>query len=547
MITLTVPALCVALAMAFAAQGLDIYEVNAWNVGTAQAEPWRVRSCGAIARTLRSMLARVGGLWRSRAVRLTAAVALALLASHLGAAPADAHGLHLAPLMGIVAEPTLLDVKNAITESNRLFEDFKRTNDQRLKAIEEGRAVDPLITEKLEKLNKAIDDQSKLNDAFMALQAKFNKLSVAGLVVGDAAERREKELKDFNRSLKSLASAAGRAMPADLDLEGVKAYTDAFDNYLRRGERALSDVERRALSVGTDTNGGFLVTPDMSGRLVTRIFESSPMRQYASTQGISTDALEGTVDTDEASFGWVSELGTRGNSATPTVPRPWRIPVHEGFTQPPMSQKTLEDASIDVTSWLYKKIADKVSRATNATFVTGNGVGKPRGFASYGTAATSDAAGRAWGTFEHVGTGSNGSFGADPNGGDVLITLIHTIKDAYLARAAFYLNRLTLGGVRKLKDGNGHYIFIPSAVAGSPDLIHGYPARKMQDMADYTTNGALAIAFGDMEETYQIVDRLGLTILVDPYTNKPYVNFYTRVRVGGDVLNFDSLKFLKMS
>lgn len=544
--TFTVPILCVALALGLAAQGLPIFEINAWNVGTAKLEPWRSRSNGVGVRRIASILARVGALLRSRAALTTAAVALALLAAHVNGA--HAHPLPLLGVAGIVSEPTLLDVKKAIDESNRLFEEFKQTNNARIKAIEEGRAVDPLVTEKLDKLNKAIDDQSKLNEAFMALQAKFNRFAIAGGPADQVAERREKELKAFNLSLKALAVSNGRAVPADLDADGFKAYSDAYEKYLRRGDRELTDIERRALSVGTDPQGGYLVTPDLGGRMVERAFETSPMRQYASVQAISTDALEGTVDTDEATVGWVSELGTRTTSNTPLVPAPWRIPVHEIYSQPPASQKLLEDANIDVVAWLSKKVGDKIGRTSNTAFVTGSGTGKPRGFASYSTAATADAS-RAWGVFEHVGTGTNGSFGTDPNGVNKLISVVHTLKDVHAAKAAFYMNRTTLGAVRQLTDASsaGKYVFMPSFVAGQPDMLLGYPVRKLQDMADYTTTGALAIAFGDMQETYQIVDRLGITVLVDPYTNKPYVNFYTRARVGGDALNFDAMKFLKFS
>jgi len=445
-----------------------------------------------------------------------------------------------------VVEPSLAEVKTAIEASNRLFEEFKRTNDLRLKQLEERGVADPLLQAKLDKLNDAIDAQSKINEAFATLQAKFNRFSVGG--GGDEKSREVvlAELKSFNISLRSLAATYGRPMPAELDADGYKAYKDAYDKYLRRGMNELTEVERRALSSGTDPQGGYLVTPDLSGKMVVRAFETSPMRQYASVQVISTDALEGMVDIDEATTGWVSELGSRTDSNTPNVPAPWRIPVHELYSQPKASQKLVEDANIDVAAWLAKKVGDKMGRTTNSALVVGSGTGKPRGFASYATAATADAT-RAWGTFEHVATGSNGSFGTDPNGVNKLLTLIHAMKDVHAAKGAFYMNRTTLGKVRQLTDASsaGKYVFIPSFSASLPDTLCGYPIRKLQDMADYTTTDALAIAFGDMEETYQIVDRLGISVLVDPFTSKPYIVYYTRARVGGDVLNFDAMKFLK--
>jgi HK97 family phage major capsid protein len=454
-------------------------------------------------------------------------------------------------------QPTLAEVKTSLEAGNRLFDEFKKTNDERIKQLEARGVVDPLITEKLEKLNKAIDEKSAINDAFIqqqearnkafeATQATVNRLALSGGAPTETGEKRAKDLRVLNLSVKALSARIGRAAPQDLTLDDHDAYTKAFDLYLRRGDRGISEVERRSLSVGQDLDGGVLVTPDVSGRMIVRIYETSPMRQYSAVQTIATDALEGSADLDEATVGWVGETGTRSETATPNVPQPWRIPVHEIYAAPRATQKLLEDVNVDVSGWLAKKVGDKFGRTFNTAFVTGNGVAKPRGFASYTTAATADAS-RAWGVFEHIATAANGSFGTDPAGVNKLLDLIHAMKDVYAANGAFYMNRTTLGGARKLTDAAaaGHYVFIPSHVAGMPDTFLGYPVRKLQDMATYTTTDALAVAFGDMQETYQIVDRLGVTTLVDPYTAKPYVVFYTRARVGGDVVNFESLKFLK--
>lgn len=538
------PFVVVFMAGLLALPGLDIYQINAWNVGTAKTEPWRSRAAGVV-RRIASAVNYLLGFLQSPAALACAALVLALVASHLGAS----HLSGLA-LIGVAAgkvdtEPTLEEVKTAVLLGNQLFEEFKATNDKRVKALEEGRAVDPLITAKLEKLNDAIDKQSAINEAFTAMQAKFNRLQlqVGG---GDAAEQREAELKQFNLATRANATSYGRSAPKELTAEEYAHYKSGIDQYLRGHERDLTENERKALSVGTDPQGGWIVTPDTSGRIVTRVFETSPMRQYAAAQSISTDALEGTADLDEATFGWVGETTARTDSNTPNVPAPWRIPVYEAYSQPNATQKMLEDALVNVQVWLAGKVGDKIGRGFNTAFVTGNGVNKPRGFASYTTAATADAT-RAWGVFEHVATGSSGAFGTDPNGVNKLLDLVHAMKDVYAANGAFYMNRTTLGKVRQLTDASaaGKYIFVPAFTAATPDTLLGYPVRKLQDMDTYSTASALAIAFGDMKETYLIVDRLGISVLVDPYTNKPYVRFYTRARVGGDVLNFEAMKFLK--
>lgn len=444
-----------------------------------------------------------------------------------------------------MSEPTLHEVRTAIEEGNRLFGEFKATVQTQIDELKTKGVADPLLQGKIDKLNAAMDAQSAVNEKFIETRTVVDRLAAAGLQASGVGANEAKALARFNGELKAMAVAAGRAFVA-ADVAGLKSYNEAFDKLLRKGEKSLGDVELKALSVGTDGSGGYLVSPDTTGKVVERIYETSPIRLFASQQNISSDALEGAVDLDEASVGWVSELGSRSESNTPAVPKPWRIPVHEAYSEPRISQKLVEDAAVDVAGWLAKKVADKFTRLFNAAFVTGDGVGKPRGFGSYTSAATADTS-RAWGVFEHIATGANGAFAADPAVVTALMNTVHAAKDHFAAKGAWYMNRTTLGYLRTKTDASsaGKFIFIPSFQAGLPDQLVGYPVRRLQDMATYSTTDALAIAFGDMEECYQIVDRLGLTTLVDPYTAKPYVKYYTRGRVGGDVLNFEALKFIK--
>lgn len=185
-----------------------------------------------------------------------------------------------------------------------------------------------------------------------------------------------------------------------------------------------------------------------------------------------------------------------------------------------------------------------MARTENTAFVSGSGVGRPRGFTSYTTAATGHAT-RTWGVLEHVGTGSNGSFGSAPNGSDKLIDLVHKLKAPYRANATWVCNKTTAGALRKLKDADNHYVWLPGMENGQPDRLLGYPVVMAEDMPDFSVTDALAIAFGDFKRGYSIVDRPGMRLLQDPYTSKPYVIFYSTRRVGGDVLNFEALKFLK--
>lgn len=428
------------------------------------------------------------------------------------------------------------EAKEAVDSLKKAFHDFRVTNDERIKQIEAKGYADPLLEQQVDKANA---DIAKLSDELKALTKAHDNVELAinrGTNGGKGGDE-IKALAEFQQYTR------GRVHSADsLTVEGFRAYKKAFASYLRRGDSVPADI-RAAMSVGSDPDGGFYVTPDTSGTIVQKIFETSPIRQIAAVQTISTDALEGYADTDEQSAGWVAETGARSDSTTPQGKK-YRIPVFEMYSQPSATQQLLDDASIDIEAWLAGKVADKLARLENTAFVSGNGVTQPRGFLDYTTAATADSA-RSWGTLEHVATGTSGGFGTDPNGSDKLIDLMHKLKSAYRNGAVWVMNRATLGAARKLK-ANGEYIWLPSMTAGQNSQLLGFQVVEAEDMPAIAAN-SLSIAFGNFKVGYQIVDRQGIRTLRDPFTNKPYVRFYTTRRVGGDVLNFEAIKFLKFA
>lgn len=341
-------------------------------------------------------------------------------------------------------------------------------------------------------------------------------------------QTRINELEDQIKAVETAATRTPRGEDGEPIDENRVAHRKAFVNWIRKGRDAnLPDLEAKALSVNSDPDGGYFVTPEMSNRIATKVFETSPVRQFAFSQTIGTDALEGMADNDEATVGWVAEEGTRSATDTPTVDK-WRIPVHEIYAMPQATQKLLDDANVDAEMWLADKVADKLARTQNAAFVTGDGVGKPRGFTTY-------ASGTSWGQVQRVNSGD--ASGLTDTG---LLDLVYTLKPAYRQGAAFFMNRTTVATVRKIQDDQGRFIWAPGLAAGEPSNLLGYPVAEFEDMADVAAS-ALPIAFGDLRTAYTIVDRAGVRVLRDPYTNKPYVRFYTTARVGGDITNFESL------
>lgn len=421
-----------------------------------------------------------------------------------------------------------------IETQGKAFEAFKSTHEESMQKH------DALVEEKLDKIQKELDDAV---EAKAAIEAKLTaeakereelELRLSRKGSGGDDDKIAAEVKSFNLCLKK---------EDQVDREGYDAYKSGFSKFLRKDGRLLTQDEVKAMSVGSDPDGGYLVTPDMGGRIVTKVFETSNIRQIAAVTTISTDELQGVEDLNEADAGWVGETDARTDTTTPQIGR-WSIPVHELYAQPKATQKLLDDASVNVEQWLADKVSDKIARVENDAFVNGNGAQKPRGFADYPT-LVDDGSGVAWGSIGHVVSGANGAF-ATTKSADAIFDLIGTVKDAYLGGSRFVTKRKVITAMRKFKDAQDQYLWQPSLTEGNPESFAGYPISRAEDIPDLAT-GSLSLWFGNFSIAYQIVDRIGIRVLRDPYTDKPYVKFYTTRRTGGGMVNYEAIKAMKFA
>ncbi len=398
------------------------------------------------------------------------------------------------------------EIRSATESLAVAFEQFKAANDERLAAIEKTGSVDAVVTEKIARLDAQIHDlQSVVSGVKTALRRP--------------------------------------GMPSIKALDGVHSEAKvAFLRYVAKGE--TGDWQRKSLHTLSDPDGGYLVPAEISQRIITRQFDTTPLRQLATVMNISSDAVEMLRDTEEAEAQWVNEIDSRADTEQGQIGRV-RISVHELHAQPKATQKLLDDASVNVEEWLVAKIADRFARRENAAFVNGDGVGQPRGFTSYSTAATADGS-RAWGVLEHVLTGQSAGF-ASSTPADKLIELMYRLKAGYLPHAAWLMPRSVAELIRKFKENTTQaYIWQPGLQAGQPATLFGYPVYLAEDMPALGA-GSLSLAFGNFAEGYTIAERQGMQILRDPYTAAPFVKFRATKRVGGDVTNFDAIKLLKFS
>lgn len=420
------------------------------------------------------------------------------------------------------------------TELQKTFNAFKAENDKLQAEIQKHGSASATTASNVAKLNDSLDElqdqMAKLQKQSDAIETKLNRPDFGQ--AADKVEAAQKNLDAFNL-------LTGRTNTA----EQYAAYKVALNTYLRRGDKAAGADVMNTLSVGSDPEGGFWCPPDMSGRIVQKVYESSPIRQLASVQPIGGDLLEGYIDNDENDAGWVAEQGSREDSTDEAKIGKWQITAHEMWAQPKATQKMLDDANVNVETWLVDKGGSKFGRLESTAFVSGNASGKPRGFLDRTFVSTDDAT-RAWGQLQYIASGASGAWAAS-NAADVLLDAVYAVKDQYLNGAAWLMKRSTVASVRKLKDGQGNYLWVPGS-ATEPATLHGYPVFRAADMPVIAAN-SLSIAFGNFREAYQIVDRAGIRVLRDPYTQKGFVKFYMTKRTGGDVVNSEALKVIKFA
>lgn len=402
-----------------------------------------------------------------------------------------------------------IEVKAAVERLGRAFEAFKSTNDAADTEKKAKGSADVLVEEKL----------TRINDDLGRLQAGLDQMH-----------------------LKSGRPAFGEDGTSSLEaLEHKRAF---YDRYIRKGlETNLSDLESKALSIGVDADGGFAVPEQLDSSIEKLLRDVSPIRRIANVVQIGNANYRKLVNTSGAASGWVAETAARAETTSPqfteVVPS-----LGELYANPAATQQMLDDTFFNVEEWLAEELSQEFAQQEGGAFVSGNSTNKPKGFLSYTTAATDDTA-RAFGTIEHVATGVSADFAAsDPS--DILVDLAYSLRPVYRGAASFVMNTNLIAEIRKFKDANGDYLWRPGLADGVPATLMGYPVVEAEDMPDKSAD-SLSIAFGNFRRGYTITDRMGTRVLRDPFSNKPYVHFYTTKRTGGAVVNSEAIKLLKFS
>ena len=416
-------------------------------------------------------------------------------------------------IIAVRAEPSVADLVRNIEAVNTAFAEFRKTNDERIAALAKNGSVDVLITQKLDTINAAITQHQAAID-------------------------------ETTKILAAIRAGGGGSGDNNVD-PAQAAYRTNFNAYFRRGQNESEVREYNAAATrGSNPDGGYLVTDQMESTIDRVLGTVSAMRAISNVISITGGSYSLMVGQGGATSGWVGETGARPETNNPRLAK-IEIPVHELYANPYATQTLLDDASVDIAAWLAGEVSIEFAEEEGAAFINGTGASQPRGLLSYDTVAN---ASWAWGKLGYIASGKASTFDTDAgnNGTEKLISLTHALKQGLRPNARFLLNTSTLETVRKFKDSQANYVWQPSIAAGMPSTLLGYEVTDDDNMPSIAAN-AFPIAFGDFRRGYQIVDRQGVRVLRDPYTNKPYVSFYTTKRVGGGIRNFQAIKLLKIA
>lgn len=423
---------------------------------------------------------------------------------------------------------SFVEIKAAIDQTGAAFEEFKKTNDARLKALSEGNA------------SAAAEMEQKL----ARIEADLKKSTE----IKATAEREMNFLRERVEELETKGMSPGKTASQKLEDE----YKSAFTGWIRsRGqsiddERKMVELQRKAqtefkdVTIGSGSGGGFGVPEEISRDIEKHELKFSPVRSLVKVVKAGSSDYKELLAINGATSGWVGESGSRTATTTPTLRE--IAPTHgELYAYPQASEWSLDDVFFNVENWLAEAVGESFAVAEATAVLSGNGTNQPTGMLNTSpTAVTDEAATRAAAVYEFIAN-VDAALALLP---DRLIDTQYKLNSAYQTGAVWAMNSTTAGAVRKLKDTTNQYLWQPSLIVGQPDTLLGKPVTIWEQMATIANN-AHPIAYGNFKRGYLIADRVGLRITRDNVTNVGFVKFYVRRREGGIVLNNNAIKFIK--
>ena len=375
---------------------------------------------------------------------------------------------------------------------------------------------------------KAFLDSHRGEDGMVSAEdnATYEKMEADVVALGKEIERLERQAA-IDREMDQPTAAPLVSRPvAPNDKKPGRAsdeYRNAFWGMIRN--RNLTPGVMNDLQIGTDTEGGYLVPDEFEHTLVQGLEEENVLRSLCTVIQTSSGDRKIPIVTAHGTASWVDE-----EDPIPTSDETFgqiSIGAHKVATMIKVSDELLQDSVFNLESYIAAEFARRIGAAEEEAFITGNGTGKPTGLLH----ATNGA-----------GTGVT-TIGNTPTA-DEIFDLVHSIKSVYRRKAVFLLNDSTLKAIRKLKDGQGQYLWQPGLKEGQPDMLLNYRIATSPFMPEIAA-GNKVILFGDFK-SYWIADRQGRSFqrLNELYAATGQVGFRATQRVDGRLVLAEAMKCL---
>lgn len=401
------------------------------------------------------------------------------------------------------------EIKSVIDNLGISFKEFKDENSKRLNEIEKKGSASAELESKVDKM---VDDITKMAETKQALEIQ------------------EKNLAEAQSKLENLETAMARPNASGETKSDIDLQMKAFDSWLRNGK--IDEIEKKALYESDDTLGGYYAPTEYVADLIKSVTEISPIRSIARVRTTSNRGIEIPKRTGQFAAAFISEQGTRSET-TGYQTGMINIDAHELYARVEISQAMLEDSAFNLETEMSEEFGTQFAKREGTAFVSGTGVGQPQGFTDTG-----------------AGVGSTNSGSGTALTANGLLDLMYDIKSDYMTNARFVMNRGTFGAILKLEDTEGQKIFVDSMsyVGGAPSTILGKPYVLAEDMAD-VGGSAKPIAYGDFSRAYTVVDRVNMSVMRDPYSSATSGNirYIARRRVGGAVVLAEAIRLQNIS
>lgn len=419
--------------------------------------------------------------------------------------------------------------KDALTE-----EKVRKIAEDSAKSLAEAQAEDR------KKQFDAIEEERKAADE------RFDDL-VKSLAKSGAVSEKSADSKAYYRAMNTgLRMKSREVMPEHREMFKFEVAKTISRKMPHLDDAALEEVVTKTFNAAVGPDGGYWVPVDRQDAVERRMFETSPIRELATVTTTTSNMVERVINDNEILATWGSEKSPIVNADTPQISVE-KFDVHDLRTRPLITETMLEDSTVDIVGEVTAQADDRFMRQQNTAFVRGTGSQQPKGYLSYTTHTEAAASSVGNDPYVRGELGIHNSGIANNFDADGIIRFHSLLKEMYRPNAVWMMQRATWYSALQLKGTDGHYLLSAFQLANNAEFrLLGDRVVMAQDM-DAVGGNTVPIAHGDFGTGYLIADRIGMTVLVDPFSEDPFIRYRFRMRVGGGVKNFEAIKLFRMA